>query len=115
MTYWGNFSNHPIAPETGSPARKRLTQSSDLELKANTGYSASLFFLGCPMRPTGGWGDERSSQYLIHMVKFTNIQPHNNIIKKKINQSSDILQHSQAASLAVLQPCVLKSNKPVII
>ena len=35
MTYRGNFSKHPIAPETGSPAykRTRLAQSSDLELK----------------------------------------------------------------------------------
>ena len=33
MTYRGNFSKHPIAPETGSPAytRTRLAQSSDLE------------------------------------------------------------------------------------
>ena len=35
MTYRGNFSKNPIAPETGSPAytRARLAQSSDLELK----------------------------------------------------------------------------------
>ena len=35
MTYSGNFSKHPIVPETGSPAytRTRLAQSSDLELK----------------------------------------------------------------------------------
>ena len=35
MTCRGNFSKHPIAPETGSPAytRTRLAQSSDLELK----------------------------------------------------------------------------------
>ena len=35
MTYRGNFSKHPVAPETGSLAytRTRLTQSSDLELK----------------------------------------------------------------------------------
>ena len=34
MTYRGNFSKHPIAPEAGSPActRTRLAQSSDLEL-----------------------------------------------------------------------------------
>ena len=34
MTYRINFSKHPIAPETGSPAyaRKRLAQSSDLKL-----------------------------------------------------------------------------------
>ena len=35
MTYRGNFSKHPISPETGSPAYMwtRLAQSSDLELK----------------------------------------------------------------------------------
>ena len=35
MTYRGNFSKYPIAPETGSPAytQTRLAQSSDLELK----------------------------------------------------------------------------------
>ena len=35
MTYRGNFSKHPIAPETGSPAytRTRLAHSFDLELK----------------------------------------------------------------------------------
>ena len=86
MTYRGNFSKHPIAPETGSPAytRTRLAQSSDLELKANTGYSACLSFLECPVRPTSGWVNERSFQYLIHLVKFTNIQLRNNIIKQII-------------------------------
>ena len=35
MTYRGNFSKHPVALETGSPAYTRtcLAQSSDLELK----------------------------------------------------------------------------------
>ena len=44
MTYRGNFSKHPITPETGSPAytRTRLVQSSDLELKPT---QATL--LGC--------------------------------------------------------------------
>ena len=32
-----------------------------LRIKANTGYSASLSFLGCPMRPTSCWIKERSS------------------------------------------------------
>ena len=83
MTYRGNLADHPIAPETGRQAytRIRLAQSSELELKANTRYSASLSFLGCPMRPTSSWVNERSSQYLIHLVKLTNIQPRNNIIK----------------------------------
>ena len=94
MTYRDNFSKHPIAPETGSPAYTwtRLAQSSDLELKANTGYSASLSFLGCPMRPTSSWVNERSSQYLIHLVKFTNIQPRNNIIQKNNNNKQKHLK-----------------------
>ena len=35
MTYRGNFSKHPVAPETGSLVYTgtRLAQSSDLELK----------------------------------------------------------------------------------
>ena len=45
-------------------------------------YSASLLFLRCPVHLTGNWVTERSSQYLIHLVKFTNIQPHNNIKNK---------------------------------
>ena len=96
MTYRGSFSKHPIAPETGSPAytQTRLAQSSELELKANTGYSASLSFLGCPMRPTSSWVNERSSQYLIHLVKFTDIQPRNNIIKKTII-SKNIKKHKK--------------------
>ena len=36
MTYRGNFSKHPIAPEGGSPAyaRARLAQASDLDLRS---------------------------------------------------------------------------------
>ena len=85
MTYRGNFSKHPIAPETGSPGYTRtyLAQSPDLELQANTDYSASLPFSRCPMHLTSNWVTERSSQYLIHLVKFTNIRPRNNIIIKK--------------------------------
>ena len=50
MTYRGNSSKHPIAPETGSPAYTGtfLAQSSDLELQANTDYSASCFFRDAP-------------------------------------------------------------------
>ena len=75
MTYRGNFSKHPIAPETGSPAYTRicLAQASDLELQSNIDYSASLPFWRCTMRLTGNWVTERSSQYLIRLVKFTNI------------------------------------------
>ena len=82
MTYRGKGPEHPIAPETGSPAytRTRLAQSSDLELKANTCYSESLTFLGCTMRPASSWVNKRSSQNLLHLVKFTNFQPCNNII-----------------------------------
>ena len=45
--------------------------------------SASLPFSRCPMRLTRNWVTERSSHYLIHLVKLTNIQPRNNIIIKK--------------------------------
>ena len=85
MTYRGNFSKHPIAPKTGSPAHTRtcLAQSPDFKLQANTDYSDGLPFSRCPMRLTNNWVTERSSQYLIHLVKFTNIQPRNNSIKKK--------------------------------
>ena len=34
------------------------------------------------MRLTSNWVTERSSQYLIHLVKFTYIQPRNIILKK---------------------------------
>ena len=46
MTCRGNFSKHPIAPETGSPAYTRtcLAQSSDFKSQAITDYSASLPF-----------------------------------------------------------------------
>ena len=52
MTYRGNFSEHPIAPETGSLAHTRtcLAQLSGFELQANIDYSASLPFSRCPMR-----------------------------------------------------------------
>ena len=85
MSYRGNFSDfskYPIAPETESPAfmRTRLAQSSNLEIKANTGYSASLSFLGCPTRLTSSWVNERSSQYLIYLVILSNSQPYNQFV-----------------------------------
>ena len=63
MTYKSNFSEHPIAPETGSPAYTQtcLAQSSDIELQANTDYSASLPFSRCPIHLTSNWVTERSS------------------------------------------------------
>ena len=39
------------------------------------------------MRLTSDWVTERSSQYLIHLVKFINIQPRNNFENKKIQQN----------------------------
>ena len=85
MACRGDFSKHPIAPETGSPAYTRtcLTQSSDFKLQANTDYSASLPFSRCPMCLTSNWVTETSSQYPRHLVKLTNIQPCNNIFKKQ--------------------------------
>ena len=93
MTYRSNPSKYPILPEAGSPAYTwtRLVQSVDLESKANTGYSPSLFFLECPMHPPSSWVNERSSQYPIHLVKLDNIQPRNNIIKnnkKKVKRKT---------------------------
>ena len=34
------------------------------------------------MRLTSNWVTERSSQYLIHLIKFSNSKPRNNIEKK---------------------------------
>ena len=92
MTYRGNFSKHPIAPKTGSPVHTRtcLAQSLDFKLQANTDYSASLAFSRCPMRLTNNWVTERSSQYLIHLVESTDIQSHNNNIKKKKTNKKSI-------------------------
>ena len=51
-----------------------------LGIKADTGYSASLFFLGCPMRPTSSWVNERISQYLICLVILSNSHPRNQFL-----------------------------------
>ena len=99
MTCRVNFSKHSIAPETGSPdyTRTCLAQSLDFQIKANTDYSASLSFLGCPMHFTSSWVDERSSQYLIHLVTLTNSKSSNqyctykNIIKTKKHMCTKIL------------------------
>ena len=50
LTYRGNFSKHPIAPETGSPAyiRTRLAQYSDLELTSQHGLLCQCVFLEMP-------------------------------------------------------------------
>ena len=94
MIYRGNFSKHPVAPETGSLAytRTRLAQSSDLELKPTQATLLVCLSLGCPMRPTSSWVKERSSQYLIYLVIISNCQPHNKFLhieknKKKIKIS----------------------------
>ena len=81
MTYRGNFSKHSFVPETGSPgyARTRLAQSSQNKSQ-HAGCSASLSFLGCPMRPTSSWVNERSSQYLIYLVIISNSQPRNEFL-----------------------------------
>ena len=91
MTYRGNFSKHPVAPETGSPAYTptRFAQSSDLELKPT---QVTLSFLGCPMRPTSSSVKERSSQYLIYLVIISNSQPRNKFlhIEKKNKKIKNI-------------------------
>ena len=50
MTYRGNFSKHPVAPETLTPAYtwERLAQSSDLELKPTQATLLVFVFLGMP-------------------------------------------------------------------
>ena len=52
-----------------------------MKKKAKSDCSASLPFSICPMHLA-------TSQYLIHLVKFTNIQPRNNIIKKRQKQKN---------------------------
>ena len=42
MTYWGNFSEHPIAPETGSPAYTR-TGLAVLGLRINKPTQTKVF------------------------------------------------------------------------
>ena len=89
----GYFSKHPIAPETGSPAytRTRLAQSSDLEIVSqHRDYSASLSFFEMPHVSHKQY-TERSSEYLIHLVKFTNSKPRNNIENKKKNRKLFII------------------------
>ena len=68
------------------PIRGHFGTVFGLRMKANTAYSASLSFLGCPMRPTSSWVKERSSQYLIYLVIISNSQPYNKLLhieKKK--------------------------------
>ena len=62
------------------PIRGHFGTVFGLRIKANTGYSASLCFLGCPMRPTSSWVIERSSQYLIYLVIISNSQPYNKFL-----------------------------------
>ena len=82
-----------------------LARSSDLQLKANTGYSASLSFFRCPMSPTSSWVNVRSPQYLIHQVKFTNTQPRNNIIKKtKRKNIKKNIKKRKTKNISILTP-----------
>ena len=81
MTYRGNFSKHPVAPkQVVWPIRGHFGTVFGLRIKANIGYSASLCFLGCPMRPTSSWVKERSSQYLIYLVIISNSQSYNKFL-----------------------------------
>ena len=68
MAYRGNFSKHPIAPGTGSPAYTRtyLAQSSDFELQAKSDYSAGLPFSRCPCvsQAIGSLRDHPSISYI---------------------------------------------------
>ena len=131
MTYRGNFSKHPIALKTGSPAytRTHLTQSSDLELKpvlalilspktvSNVSDSASLPFLGCPTRPASSWVKERSSQYLIYLVTISNSQSRNKFLhtektKKNLKyQNKKIYIYIHTYTLILLTSLILGSVK----
>ena len=81
MTYRGNFSKHPIAPETGSPAytRTRLAQSSDLELKPT--QATLLVCLSwdalCVPQAVGSKRGHPSTSYL---VIISNSQPGNKFL-----------------------------------
>ena len=82
MTYRGNFSKHPIAPETGSPAytRTRLAQSSDLELKPQQATLLVCLSWDALCVPQAVGVKERSSQYLIYLFIISNSQPRNKFL-----------------------------------
>ena len=66
-----------------------------IKLKASTGYSASLSFLGCPMRSTSSWVNERSSQYLIYLVILSNSQPRNQFLHIEKKNSKNFFKISK--------------------
>ena len=110
MTYRGNFSKHSIAPETESGlCAHTFGTVFRLRIKANTGYSASPSFLGCPVRPSSSWVNERSSQYLIYLVILSNSQPRNQFctLKKKIlsKQNKNIDIYSNVANQSNYKKC----------
>ena len=82
-----------------------------LELQANTGYSASLSFSRCPMHLTSIWVIDRSSQYLIHLVKFTNIQPRNNNIKKNKKAKKQKKKNQNMSKLTLITNLTSKNAK----
>ena len=92
MTYRGNFSKHPVAllKQVVWPIRRHFGTVFGLRIKANTGYSASLSFLGCPMCPTSSWVKERSSQYLIYLVIISNSQPYNKFLHIEKKQKRNL-------------------------
>ena len=72
MTYRANFSKHPVAPETGSPAHTgaRLAQFSDLELKLTQATLLVCLSVGKPY----------AAGYLIYLVILSNSQPRNQFL-----------------------------------
>ena len=82
MTYRGNFSKHPIAPETGSPAytRTRLAQSSDLELKPTQATLLVCLSWDALCVPQAVGSKRGHSQYLIYLVIISNSQPRNKFL-----------------------------------
>ena len=85
MTYRGNFYKHPIAPETGSPAHTRTCLAQSLDLNYNPTQTTLLVCLSrdtpCVSQAFGSLRGHPRISYI--WLKFTNIQPRNNNIKKK--------------------------------
>ena len=81
MTYRGNFSKHPVAPETGSPAytRIRLAHSSDLELKP-TQATLLVCLSWDALRVPQAVGSKRGHPSISYLVIISNSQPRNKFL-----------------------------------
>ena len=85
MTYRGNFSKHPIAPETGSLAytRTRLAQSSDLELKPTQAILLVCLSWDALCVPQAVGSKRGHPGNLLYMVIISNSQPRNKFLHIK--------------------------------